>query len=258
MKMAPGLTVRKHRIRNRSNRSRDAASSSRTSFACIIFFLDFTSDFGAQRVIDLAVFFSRDDRPGPAAGGGVVVALEGESHGPGIAGEALLDRLPEQRLLGGQLLGVRDFAAKPTLHQADDDGLLVSAALLAALRVPGFTLLPGVRLRRLLEADVGLFGRRVVGARAFRDLGAADLGCERGGGRLWLPLRRLASRHFRSEFAALCAARGRGRATGVCGRSPTRSRVFGRASHFALPPRLRSLATSSKVLRVPSRIASRL
>ena len=86
-KMAPGLTVRKHLIRNRSNRSRNAASSSRTSFACIIFFLDFTSDFGAQRVIDLVVFFSRDGRPCPAAGGGVVVALEGERHGFGIAGE---------------------------------------------------------------------------------------------------------------------------------------------------------------------------
>src|SRR5437899_11439363 len=184
MKMAPGLTVRKHRIRNRSNRSRKAASSSRISFGCIIFFLDFTSDFGAQRVIDLAVFFSRDDRPVPAAGGGVVVALEGESHGPGIAGEALLDRLPEQRLLGGQLFGIRDFAAKPTLHQADDDGLLVPAALLAALRVPRLTLLPGVRLRRVLEADLGVFGSRVGGARTFRDFGAADLGCDKGGRRL--------------------------------------------------------------------------
>src|SRR5256884_8007277 len=184
MKMAPGLTVRKHRISNRSYRSLNAASSSRTSFACIIFFLDFTSDFGAQRVIDLAVFFSRDDWPGPAAGGGVVVALEGESHGPGIAGEALLDRLPEQRLLGGQLLGVRDFAAKPTLHQSDNDGLLVPAALLAALRVPGFTLLPGMRLRRLLEPDLGLSGRGVVGARAFRELDAADVECDQGGGRL--------------------------------------------------------------------------
>src|SRR2546430_14797765 len=102
MKMAPGLTVRKHRIRNRSNRSRDAASSSRTSFACIIFFLDFTSDFGAQRVIDLAVFFSRDDRPGPAAGGGGVVAPEGERHGVCIAGEALLGPLPAQPPLGGR------------------------------------------------------------------------------------------------------------------------------------------------------------
>src|SRR5262249_17638240 len=164
------------RIRNRSNRSRIAASSSRTSFGCIIFFLDFTSDFGAQRVINLAVFFSRDDRPGPAAGSGVVVTLEGERHGLGIAGETLLDRLPEQRLLGGQLLGVGDFAAKPTLHQADDDGPLVPAALLAALRVPGLALLPGMRLRRLLEADLGLLGSRVVGAQTFSDFGAADLG----------------------------------------------------------------------------------
>src|SRR3954454_22454441 len=184
MRVAPGLTVRKHRIRNRSDRSRNAASSSRTSFACIIFFLDFTSDFGEQRVIDLAVFFSRDDCSGPAAGGGVVVALEGERHGLGIAGEAPLDRLPEQRLLGGQLLGVRDFAAKPTLHQAEDDGLLVPAGLLAALRAPGFTPPPGMRLRRLLEADLGFFGRRVVGVRTFRDFGAADLEWDRGGARL--------------------------------------------------------------------------
>src|SRR2546430_17149472 len=118
MKMAPGLTVRKHRIRTRSTRSRKAASSSWISFGCIIFFLDFTSDFGAQRAIDLAVFFSRDDRPGPAAGGCGAVGLECARHGFGIAPQALLERLPEQPPFRWALPRCRDFAGQATLPPA--------------------------------------------------------------------------------------------------------------------------------------------
>ena len=87
----------------------------------------------------MAVFFSRDDRPGPAGGGGVVVALEGERHGFSVAGEALLDRLPEQRLLGGQLLGIRDFVAKPrfvtSFVEGPDGGLVVMADVFMAINV---------------------------------------------------------------------------------------------------------------------------